>query len=115
MAVKQVRVRGNLRWQARELREGRRLSQLCDSKKAATDAEAELLQTLRATSGAPDTPPTLGRSRGGLAARATAGSPRNPPKQIPITHQFLLPSPKFLSPNADCLIPAIPLDLACRP
>jgi integrase len=50
MAVKQVRVHGKKRWQARVAYQGNRLSRLCESKDAAKIAEAELLQELRATS-----------------------------------------------------------------
>ncbi len=50
MAIKQVKVRGKKRWQARVAFQGKRLSRLCESKDAAKAAEAELLQTLRADS-----------------------------------------------------------------
>jgi len=50
MAIKQVRVHGKKRWQARVAYQGNRLSRLCESKDAAKAAEAELLQGLRATS-----------------------------------------------------------------
>ncbi len=46
MAIKQVKVRGVKRWQARIAYQGQRLSRLCESKDAAKQAEAELLQTL---------------------------------------------------------------------
>ncbi len=48
MAIKQVKVRGKKRWQARVAYQGERLSRLCESKDAAKAAEAELLQGLRA-------------------------------------------------------------------
>ncbi len=48
MAIKQVKVRGKKRWQARVAYQGERLSRLCESKDAAKAAEAELLQELRA-------------------------------------------------------------------
>ncbi len=49
MAIRQVKVRGKKRWQARVAYQGKRLSRLCESKDAAKAAEAELLQELRAT------------------------------------------------------------------
>jgi hypothetical protein len=48
MAVNKVKVRGKERWQARVAYEGARLSRLCDSKKAGTTAEADLLREFRA-------------------------------------------------------------------
>ncbi len=50
MAIRQVKVRGRKRWQARVAYQGNRLSRLCESKDAAKAAEAELLQELRAAS-----------------------------------------------------------------
>ncbi len=50
MAIRQVKVRGRKRWQARVAYQGNRLSRLCDSRDAAKAAEADLLQTLRAAS-----------------------------------------------------------------
>ncbi len=49
MAIRQFKVRGKKRWQARVAYQGNRLSRLCESKEAAKAAEAELLQELRAT------------------------------------------------------------------
>ncbi len=46
MAIKQVKVRGVKRWQARIAYQGQRLSRLCESKEAAKQAEAELLRSL---------------------------------------------------------------------
>ena len=46
MSVRQVKVHGKKRWQARVAYRGARLSRLCDSKDEAKQAEADLLQTL---------------------------------------------------------------------
>jgi integrase len=46
MAIKQVKVRGKKRWQARVAYRGERLSRLCESWDQAKQAEAELLQQL---------------------------------------------------------------------
>lgn len=48
MSVRQVKVHGKKRWQARVAYQGGRLSRLCDSKDAAKQAEADLLKELAA-------------------------------------------------------------------
>ena len=46
MAIRQVKIRGRKRWQARGAYQGARASRLCDSRDAAKQAEAEILQSL---------------------------------------------------------------------
>lgn len=54
MAVRHIKVHGRWRWQARVAFRGARTSRLCETKQEARQAEAELLQRLKAAAGQAD-------------------------------------------------------------